>query len=123
MERKIGEIFEFGGEWYQCITDTTDDSCNNCFFQKSCSGITGDCSSIARSDGESVAFKKLEKVGEPCVSYGKLRQRYKLLVPLTLTNEILDKYITCDEVENIIDIAIKQNKEDMEEKKCELEKL
>lgn len=20
MERKIGEIFEFGGEWYQCVS-------------------------------------------------------------------------------------------------------
>ena len=34
MERKIGEIFKLGGEWYQCISDTTDDNCNNCFFKR-----------------------------------------------------------------------------------------
>ena len=28
MERKIGEIFEFCGEWYQCVGGT----CRNCSF-------------------------------------------------------------------------------------------
>ena len=31
MERKIGEIFEYNGEWYQCIVE---DSCKNCAFNK-----------------------------------------------------------------------------------------
>lgn len=30
MERKIGEIFEFGGEWYQCIEGRRID----CYFQR-----------------------------------------------------------------------------------------
>ena len=113
MERKIGEIFEYNGEWYQCVK--SDGTCNGCVgkFQSY---------SFCNGFGECVGkiFKKLEKVGEPYVSYCKLRQRYKLSIPLTLTNGILDEDISCDEVENIIDIAIKQNKEDMEEKYSEL---
>ena len=31
MERKIGEIFEFGGEWYQCCRDEND-KCKGCSF-------------------------------------------------------------------------------------------
>lgn len=29
MERKIGEIFEYNGEWYQCI-HTKSFGCENC---------------------------------------------------------------------------------------------
>ena len=58
MERKIGEIFEYNGEWYQCIRNIT---CINCGFNnKGCLAdkhITGDCS--GRLDGASVIFKKL----------------------------------------------------------------
>lgn len=124
MERKIGEIFEYNGEWYQCIPDTTDDNCNNCFFQKSCSSITGDCSSTARSDGKSVAFKNLEKVGEPftCTIYGDERlrmQEYKLYdVNFSKENALL-MYIS-DYKHKRIAIEIKQNKEDMKEKKLNL---
>ena len=113
MEWKIGEIFEFEGEWYQCIPDTTDDNCNNCFFQKRCSNITGDCSSTTRSDGKSVAFKKLEKVGEPFTVGRELCQHYK----------VFDIDNVCGDVSwNIhnykaktILIELKQNKENMEE--------
>ena len=113
MERKIGEIFEYNGEWYQCISDTTDDNCNNCFFQKSCSDITGDCSSIARSDGKSACFKKLEKVGEPYYnSDKKLCQQYKCYTEPLIADEIV--YVFAD---NRAVIEIKQTKEDMEEKK------
>lgn len=144
MERKIGEIFEYNGEWYQCITDTTDDSCNNCFFQKSCSDITGDCSSIVRSDGESVAFKKLKKVGDPYLAHDHSRnkdvvvQDYKLYnqhacyngheemlsFGLRSRNEIVTikskepiKSLNC---ENSVEIQIEQNKEDIEENKLNL---
>ena len=115
MERKIGEIFKVDGDWYQCISDTTDDNCNNCFFQKSCSDITGDCSSIVRSDGKSVCFKKLKKVGEPYEFDGHLFQSYRTFeVPIFTEN-----YATVRELGNNskISIEIKQNKEDMEEKK------
>ena len=125
MERKIGEIFEYNDEWYQCITDTTDDSCNNCFFQKSCSNITGDCSSIVRSDGERVAFKKLEKVGEPVKYNGGLYQGYKAIdTAIDVCKACVFSEISCGEVvvcdKRVFYVAIKQNQEDMEEKKLNL---
>lgn len=70
MERKIGEIFEYNGEWYQCI-HTKSLGCENCdLATKSnihCSDvfeIRGECLSCYRKDGKSVIFKKLKKVGE-----------------------------------------------------------
>ena len=124
MERKIGEIFEYHNEWYQCIPDTTDDNCNNCFFKKSCSVIAGYCSSTSRSDGKSVAFKKLEKVGEPfsCNYYGDARlvmmQEYQLFDSnVTYCYQTRPMYIT-DYKHKRIAIEIKQN-EDMEEKKIQ----
>lgn len=119
MERKIGEILEFGGEWYQCIKGL---GCNECDLSK----ITcyhrfesGSCSPNMRKDGTQVIFKKLEKVGEPYVAYGKVRQKYKLHAPLTITNGIIDKDISCDDVNGIVDIEIKQNNEDMEERELD----
>ena len=123
MERKIGEIFEYKGEWYQCISDTTDDNCNNCFFQKKCSNITGDCSSTSRSDGKSVAFKKLKKVGEPYEYYVPKKgiiqvQDYLLADPNhTVYNKIEGVY---DYLDDKVVIEIKQTKEDMEENKLNL---
>lgn len=76
-----------------------------------------------REDNTSVIFKKLEKVGEPYVAYGLTRQKYKLHVPLVITDEILNEDISCDEVNGIIDIRAKQNKEDMEEKKLNLKEF
>ena len=113
MERKIGEIFEYKGEWYQCVKEDMYDYCKGCasFENLRCTTLYGN-----RDCWLKATCKKLEKVGEPYVSYRKLRQRYKLFIPLTLTNGILDEDISCDEVVNIIDIAIKQNQEDMEEK-------
>ncbi len=87
MERKIGEIFEYNGEWYQCVTGRY---CHDCAFRNdNCEErerITlkekltkeetpGLCVSGWRSDCKSVIFKKLEKVGEPFTSVGKLYQR------------------------------------------------
>ena len=75
MERKIGEIFEFGGEWYQCIIG----HCNQCSFDEA-----GTCKFIGnpycayRNDKKLACFKKLEKVGEPFTSVGKLYQHYKV---------------------------------------------
>ena len=125
---KIGEIFEHNGEWYQCISDTTNDNCNNCFFQKSCSNITGDCSSIARSDGKSVCFKKLEKVGEPITVNGKNVQLLKTTIA-NCDNCAFYKDVNCDFTcyprkchggEEGTYVEIKQTKEDMEEKKLNL---
>lgn len=125
MERKVGEIFEYNGEWYQCIVQpkgTEGQSCSICSmnFGGKCPIHVIECAMEGRSDGKSVIFKKLEKVGEPYVAYGLTRQKYKLHVPLVITDEILDEDISCDEVNGIVDIRAKQNKENMEEKKLNL---
>ena len=65
-EHKIGEIFEYNGEWYQCLIGNR---CRECDF--SSNNITCDihgtliCTCKGRSGETSVVFKKLEKVGEP----------------------------------------------------------
>ena len=127
MERKVGEIFEYNGEWYQCVEC---DSCGECSLRTTECGsgtksdiadeVFGKCSKVRRTDNKRAIFKKLEKVGDPYVAYGLTRQKYKLHVPLVITDEILDEDISCDEVNGIVDIRAKQNKEDMKEKKLNL---
>ncbi|WP_443758316.1 hypothetical protein [Barnesiella intestinihominis] len=117
MERKVGEIFEYNGEWYQCMEGT---GCYRCAFYDKNICIADNPHCTCRSDKKNVIFKKLEKVGDPYVAYGLTRQKYKLHVPLVITNEILDEDISCDEVNGIVDIRAKQNKENMEEKKLNL---
>lgn len=131
MERKVREIFEYNGEWYQCI-HTKSLGCENCdLATKSdihCSDvfeIRGECLSCYRKDGKSVIFKKLEKVGEPEIINGKKVQ------------SIVTGYVgcafcifkkggaclsggTCKNRGTRIYVEIKQNKEDMEEKKLNL---
>lgn len=131
MERKVGEIFEYNVEWYQCI-HTKSLGCENCdLATKSdihCSDvfeIRGECLSCYRKDGKSVIFKKLEKVGEPEIINGKKVQ------------SIVTGYVgcafcifkkggaclsggTCKNRGTRIYVEIKQNKEDMEEKKLNL---
>ena len=124
MERKVGEIFEYNGEWYQCI-HTKSLGCENCdLATKSdihCSDvfeIRGECLSCYRKDGKSVIFKKLEKVGEPYMSNGHLMQT---LSGEKQPNSIRDyKTRMCYYANCILRIEIKQNKEDMEEKKLNL---
>ena len=123
MERKIGEIFELGGEWYQCVES---DSCGECsLFTTECGDGTksyladkvfGQCSKVRRSDNKHIVFKKLEKVGVPYHnSEKKLCQQYKCYINPLVTDEIV--YVFAD---NRAVIEIKQNKEDMEEKKLNL---
>lgn len=131
MERKVGEIFEYNGEWYQCI-HTKSLGCENCdLATKSdihCSDvfeIRGECLSCYRKDGKSVIFKKLKKVGEPEIINGKKVQ------------SIVTGYVgcafcifkkggaclsggTCKNRCTRIYVEIKQNKEDMKEKKLNL---
>ena len=79
MERKIGEIFEFNGEWYQCVK-SPDGSCKHCDmnFAGKCPIPIKECVASSRSDLSYVIFKKLEKVGEPFTIVGKLYQYYKV---------------------------------------------
>ena len=123
MERKIGEIFELGGEWYQCVES---DSCGECSLFIFVFGdgtksyladkVFGQCSKVRRSDNKHIVFKKLEKVGVPYHnSEKKLCQQYKCYINPLVTDEIV--YVFAD---NRAVIEIKQNKEDMEEKKLNL---
>ena len=132
MERKIGEIFELDGEWYQCVESV---SCSKCsLFTTECrSGtksnladkIFGQCSRVRRSDNKPVIFKKLEKVGEPYTHYcpsGRIIyfQRYKIFNKSYSHNT---EYIMCDfNEDDIVSIELKQTKEDMEEKKIQLKR-
>ena len=118
MERKIGEIFEYNGEWYQCIGNPYNEctDCDFCFESgKACvRQIVGQCSMSNRSDGLSVAFKKLEKVGEPFTSGRRLYQPYKLFD----IDNVCGYCFWCvpNYKAKTIAIEIKQNKENMEEK-------
>lgn len=51
MERKIGEIFEFNGEWYQCVK-SPDGSCKHCDmnFAGKCPIPIKECVASSRSD-------------------------------------------------------------------------
>ena len=122
MERKIGEIFEIGGEWYQCVKGI---GCFQCVFNRTLCvrsnisrDIIGNCSKNTREDGYAVIFKKLEKVGEPFFvniqGNNVLEQRYKLYEPMVTLKEY---WYRIDG--NFINIEI-QTKEDMEEKKLNL---
>ena len=125
MERKIGEIFEHNGEWYQCVN--TGFSCVDCDIKGDCSDIAiGSCSSSLRTDGKKVIFKKLEKVGKPVEYDGDCYQGFKA-ADSTITevcqvcafNDIsCGEAVECDK--GIFFIRIKQNQEDMEEKKLSL---
>ena len=124
MERKIGEIFEHNSEWYQCIEDTERISCINCCFynggHKLCTDESiGVCISEYRSDKKSICFKKLEKVGEPYKFQKRTIQTYKLYTEpfISFDMDFINTYLNGSDT---IDIIIKQNIEDMEEKKLNL---
>lgn len=119
MERKIGEIFEFGGEWYQCVNQNG--CCNCAFYNTSCHLIDElSCNSLNKKRKEKYIFKKLEKVGEPYIS-SRNKKRYQLYrffcLPITKDMRIEIGGTNC------VGIEIKQNKEDMEEKKPTYEEL
>ena len=119
MERKIGEIFEHNGEWYQCVKGMF---CNFCAFDSlSCTMVhaKGRCSAKTRNDETDVIFKKLKKVGDPYRSYCPLTSRSVLLQSYRTyeTPIVNDGSIVYNAKKglSIIDIEVKQNKEDMEE--------
>ena len=117
MERKIGEIFEFGGEWYQCVKSASCDEC--AFLNSNCIDNPNlKCSVDDRSDNCFVIFKKLEKVGEPFTVVGKLYQHYKVF---DIDNVCGDGF-WCVHIYKgkTLTIEIKQTKKGMEEKKLNL---
>lgn len=118
MERKVGEIFEYNGEWYQCVEGT---GCYKCAFYDKNICIANNPHCTCRSDKKNVIFKKLEKVGEPEIINGKKVQ------------SIVTGYVgcafcifkkggaclsggTCKNRGTRIYVEIKQNKENMEER-------
>ena len=117
MERKIGEIFEYQGEWYQCLPERC--MCDDCAFKNDITcvkskGIRGECQSASRQK-DGVIFKKLEKVGGTYAHNSVIVQKYRIIAtPVIMPNE---PYMYFNAINNTIDIEIKQNKEDMEENK------
>lgn len=115
MERKIGEIFEFGGEWYQCVEGT---GCYKCDFnidESTCIADNPHCT--CRSDKKDVISKKLKKAGEPFSDklFG-LVQKYELKMYGYSTK---DKRVCFVDGYDVF-IKIKQNKKDMEDNKLNL---
>ena len=134
MERKVGEIFEYNGELYQCVEQPKQYDCATVFELCAFSAVGNceldKCSGTYRSDSKSVIFKKLEKVGEPHFIYDKIFKGGKVYVQNFMVYEdfknhkpICDDYVLYDWHEKIISIEIKQNKEDMEEKKLNLKEF
>ena len=112
MERKIGEIFEFEGEWYQCVIESQTGSCDGCALYKStepCQYKFGRCRKIERKDCEGIIFKKLEKVREPYCYVDGIYQEYK-----TNTLPYLADGGSFILTKNGFAIKIKENTEDME---------
>ena len=140
MERKIGEIFNYQDNWYQCI-ENTGYGCIICHLNTHnnicCNlNIIGNCLPPYRKDYKSVVFRKLEKVGNPIMVENKSYQKIK--VPDALCNNCafydnfsrnckLSYYInhqpaySC--LKGEIFVEIKQNKEDMKEKKLNLKEF
>jgi hypothetical protein len=132
MERKVGEIFEYNGEWYQCMHVPQKHSCKLCDLRGLCCDNNGvkivTCAWRHRKDNTSVIFKKLEKVGEPTMLDGKLVQKI-LKTDRYSCNGCCFESPECDKADNDlcceyeIYVEIKQNKEDMEEEKLNLKKF
>ena len=117
MERKIGEIFKYEGNWYQCVEpkNVIGDLCKLCGMR--CSFIRRykipECRVDFRSDGKYVIFKKLEPVGDPYPLYGHIVQRYAgITSPFVLPRE---PYACFNLSNNTIDIEVKQDKENTED--------
>lgn len=121
MERQVGEIFEYNGEWYQCMEGT---GCYRCAFYDKNICIADNPHCTCRSDKKNVIFKKLEKVGE---SYEYFIRGMGIIIVqeyiLANASYIYDdnRHVVMMDCQNgRIAIEIKQNKEDMEEKKLNL---
>lgn len=124
MERKIGEIFEYNGEWYQCVEGI---GCYKCAFYDKNICIANNPHCTCRSDKKNVIFKKLEKVGEP---YEYFIQGMGIIIVqeyiLANASYIYDdnRHVVMMGCQNgRIAIEIKQNKEDMKEKKLNLKEF
>ena len=124
MERKIGEIFEYNGEWYQCVKDDMYDYCKGCasFENLRCTTLYGN-----RDCWLKATCKKLEKVGQPYLCNYYVDKEALLMQPYRYYGKDTD--VKCPNAihayiinrrDKIVAIEIKQNQEDMEENKLNL---
>lgn len=135
MERKIGEIFNYQDNWYQCI-ENTGYGCIICHFNthnniccNNILNIIGNCLPPYRKDYKSVVFRKLEKVGNPIMVENKSYQKIKVSDALCNNCAFYDNFsrncklsyyinhqpaYSC--LKDEIFVEIKQNKEDMKER-------
>lgn len=124
MERKIGEIFEYNGEWYQSVK--SQGKCYSCdlFVDDHCVSdfsLNGSCFYCHRKDGENIMFRKLERVGEPYTLENKKFQKYRVFHTPYIYNKVdcswqsfADPYY--------VSLEISSTKEDMEEKTIKIKK-
>ena len=127
MERKIGEIFQHKGEWYQCVEC---DSCRMCsLFCTECSNGTksdiadevfGICGKIRRRDYKNAIFKKLEKVGEPFTIGDKLYLHVKVFDIDSIDFCLNSNMNVHNHAKKTVTIELEQNQENMEENKQNL---
>lgn len=140
MERKIGEIFNYQDNWYQCI-ENTGYGCIICHFNTHnnicCNlNIIGNCLPPYRKDYKSVVFRKLEKVGNPIMVENKSYQKIKVSDALCNNCAFYDNFsrncklsyyinhqpaYSC--LKDEIFVEIKQNKENMEEREYSEENM
>ena len=116
MERRVGEIFEYNGEWYQCVS-LDYNTCQQCDIHNHgvCPIPARECFARERSDRTSVVFKRLEKVGEP-VLYGlRISQRYKVSTPVELSKDPSAPWMSYNFIDNLLYIEVKQDKENTED--------
>ena len=116
MERKIGEIFEYNGEWYQCVKGDMYDYCKGCpsFENLRCTNLYGNKDCWLKATCE-----KLEKVGEPIeFARGLYFQRYRLVNYAAFYEGDTRLFFNAP-TKTFVYIEIK-TKEDMEEKKLNL---
>lgn len=114
MKRKIGEIFDYNGEWYQCVKG---ERCKNCDLEGLDECYSNECRSDKRKDDEEVIYKKLEKVGEPLeFAKGLYFQKYRL-VNHTAFYEGDTRLFFNVPTFTFVYIEIKQNQENMEDNK------
>ena len=119
MERKIGEIFEYNCEWYQCVEGET--ICSECDLRNiicqrdtSINNPFKECSDNYRTDKKNIIFKKLEKVGEPYMLEDKKFQKYRVFHTPYIYNKIHYSWQSFADP-YYISLEIKQTKEDMED--------
>ena len=109
MERKLGEIQQINGKWYQLVKADKNNSCNGCSFFLSDNGK--DC--IIRCRNYGLIYKKLKIGGVPYSRDGKTYQTY--IVPYT-SYFYNGEYYVCQAFDSRYFIA-EINKEDMEDNK------